>query len=112
MQVDGSVGRMTLARPAKLNALSRVVLEELAAAAAWFDERDEVKVVVITGKGRAFSAGFDLDDSSWSEIGPLEVSTAVGRAMAEAVGRMQALSVASIRGHCVGGGVVRRRLLC
>jgi len=103
---DGSVGRIVLARPEKLNALSRTLLEELALAAAWFDEQANVKVVVISGEGRAFSAGFDLSDSTWSELGPPERSAVTGRAMAEAIGNMRALTIASIRGHCVGGAVV------
>jgi len=105
-EVDGAIGRLTLARPDKLNALSRAVLEGLAEAARWFDQQDAVKVVVVSGEGRAFSAGFDLNDRSWSELGPPEQSAAVGRAMAEAVGGMRALTIAAVQGHCIGGGVV------
>ena len=105
-EVDGAVGRLTIARPEKLNALSRAVLEGLADGAAWFDARPEVKVVVVSGDGRAFSAGFDLADRTWAELGPPERSAEVGRAMAEAVAGMRALTIASVRGHCVGGGVV------
>lgn len=105
-EVDGPIGRLTLARPDKLNALSREVLEGLAAAAAWFDEQPGVKVVVVAGEGRAFCAGFDLNDRTWGEIGPPEQSAAVGRAMAEGIGAMRALTIAAVQGHCVGGGVV------
>lgn len=105
VELSGAVGRIVLARPAKLNALSRAVLEELTAAAEFLDRAD-AKVVVIAGEGRAFSAGFDLDDPTWSELGPMEESGAVGRAMVEAVGGMRAVTVAAIHGHCVGGGVV------
>jgi enoyl-CoA hydratase/carnithine racemase len=104
--VDGPVGRIVLARPEKLNALNRALLEELAGAAAWFDEQEAVKVVVISGAGRSFSAGFDLADPSWSELGPPERSAVVGRAMADAIGNMRALTIGSIHGHCVGGAVV------
>lgn len=106
VSVEGAIGRIILRRPDRLNALSRAVLEELAAAATWFDGRPDVKVVVVAGEGRAFSAGFDLGDPAWAELGPPERSTVVGRAMAEAIGAMQALTVAAIHGHCVGGGVV------
>ncbi len=71
---DGAIGRITLARPEKLNALSRAALEELAEGAAWFDELPTVKVVVVNGEGDSFSAGFDLADPSWSELGPPELS--------------------------------------
>jgi enoyl-CoA hydratase/carnithine racemase len=102
----GAIGRITLCRPEKRNALSRAVLEQLATAAAWFDDQAAVKVVVVGGDGPSFSAGFDLRDPTWAELGPPERSTEVGRAMAEAIGGMQALTIASVRGHCIGGGVV------
>lgn len=104
--LDGTVGRIVLARPAKLNALNRALLEELALAAAWFDEDANVKVVAISGEGSSFSAGFDLNDPSWSDLGRPEQSAVAGRAMAEAIGSMRALTIASIHGHCIGGGVV------
>ena len=104
---DGAVGRITLVRPEKLNALSIQVLEALAAASAWFDERPEVKVVVVAGEGASFSAGFDLTDPSWrAEGADPAANTQVGRVMADAIGSMGALTIASIRGHCIGGGVV------
>ncbi len=106
LRVDGAVGHLTMARPAKLNALNRVMLEELASAAAWFDHQPAVKVVVVAGEGSSFSAGFDLGDPTWPELGPPERSAIVGRAMAEAIGAMRAITIASIRGHCIGGGVV------
>jgi enoyl-CoA hydratase/carnithine racemase len=106
VDVEGAVGRLTLARPEKLNALSRAALEELAEAAQWFDDERGVKVVVVSGEGRAFSSGFDLGDRSWAEVVPPEQSAAVGRAMAEALGGMRAITIAEIRGHCIGGGIV------
>jgi enoyl-CoA hydratase/carnithine racemase len=103
----GAVGRITLSRPQKLNALSIAVLEDLATVAAWFDERPEVKVVVVAGAGTSFSAGFDLADPSWrAEGADPAANTRFGRAMADAISSMGALTIASIRGHCIGGGVV------
>lgn len=106
IHTDGPVGQLVLNRPEKLNAMNRAVLEELAVAAEWFDMQREVKVVVVRGNGRAFTAGFDLDDTRWNELGPPESSAATGRAMAEAIASMAAITIASIHGHCIGGGVV------
>jgi enoyl-CoA hydratase/carnithine racemase len=103
LAVDGPVGRITLARPDKLNALNRAALEELGAAARWFDAQPDVGVVVVAGEGRAFSAGFDLTDRSWTDG---DSSAVLGRAMAEAIGGMAAVTVAAIHGHCIGGAVV------
>ena len=105
-EVDGSIGHLTLDRPEKLNPLSTTTLAELAAAARWFAEQRGVKVVVVRGAGRAFSAGADL--STFSQ--PQEISTReaadLGRMMADAIEDMRALTIASVQGWCIGGGLV------
>ena len=107
VSVDGSVGQLVLSRPDRLNALSRQTLQDLASAARWFDAQRDIKVVVVSGEGRSFCAGFDLNDFSNPdpEWGVRE-SADLGRLMAEAVTDMNALTIAAIHGHCVGGGVV------
>lgn len=105
--IDGPVGNLELARPDKLNALSRRTLVDLAEAARWFDSHREVKVVVVSGRGRSFSAGFDLNDFARPDAEYSVRDTAdLGRLMAEAVTDMRALTIASIHGHCIGGGLV------
>ncbi len=111
---DGPVGRLTLARPERLNALSFEVLDELVAAATWFDARPEVRSVVVAGEGRAFCAGYDISEDpaavlasegklSWEER---RDAADLGRRMADAVEGMRAVTVAALHGHVVGGGVV------
>jgi enoyl-CoA hydratase/carnithine racemase len=106
LETDGAVGRLILNRPRKLNPLSTQTLTELVAAARWFDERPDVKVVIVSGAGRAFSAGADLT----SFAGPQEISTRDaadrGREMAEALEGMRAITIAAIQGWCVGGGLI------
>jgi enoyl-CoA hydratase/carnithine racemase len=104
----GSRGAIVLNRPDKLNPLSESTLVELAAAAGWFDERPEVKVVVVSGRGRAFSAGADVSAFAGPDPGVTARRRAAdaGRLMAEAIEAMGAITVARIHGHCVGGGVV------
>ncbi len=107
VDTDGRIGRIQLNRPESLNPLSTTCLLELVEAAAWFDARDEVRAVVIHGAGRAFSAGADLASFGGSGDGPLPRDAAdAGRRMAEAIEGMQAVTIAAVHGHCVGGGVV------
>ena len=61
VNAEGPVGTLWLNRPQRLNALSTTVLRELAEAARWFDGQSEVRAVIVGGRGRAFSAGADLD---------------------------------------------------
>lgn len=108
--VDGPLATITLDRPAKLNPLGPETLRELIEAAAWLDAQSAVTVVVVTGAGRAFSAGADLAAFGADEAGAGAMATRegadLGRQMADAVEAMRAITVARIHGHCVGGGVV------
>ncbi|MEP1122751.1 MAG: enoyl-CoA hydratase/isomerase family protein [Ilumatobacter sp.] len=112
---EGRIGRLTLQQPDRLNPLGTVALTEIAEAAAWFDTT-EASVVVVTGAGRAFSSGFDLrefagrpgsedDGPTGTPLDP-RAQADLGRVMAEAMERMRALTIAAIKGPCVGGGVV------
>lgn len=105
-ETQGPVGRLTLNRGDKLNPLSTQTLAEIAAAARWFDEQREIKVVIVSGAGRAFSAGADLTTFSGPAEGSSRDAADVGRQMADALEAMRAVSIAEIRGWCVGGGLV------
>jgi enoyl-CoA hydratase/carnithine racemase len=65
-------------------------------------------VVVVTGRGRAFSSGADVSVFTGDDPGVAAQREAAdaGRLMAEAIESMRAVTVARIHGHCVGGGVV------
>lgn len=105
--VEGPIARLTLARPQRLNALSRVLLTELIAACGELDRQPGVKVVVVAGSGRAFSAGFDLADfASADPTTTPEQAADLGRRAADALERVRAVTIAAIHGHCIGGGVV------
>lgn len=106
--VDGPVGRLTLARPDKLNPLGTDVLEGIATAARWFDDQPEVRVVVIAGDGRAFSAGADVGGFTGNPGDGRTVRdrAEAGTRMGDALEAMRAVTVARLHGHCIGGAVV------
>ena len=58
-QHDGPVARITLNRPDRLNSFTAVMHEELKAA---LDEAHQARVIILTGAGRGFCAGQDLND--------------------------------------------------
>jgi enoyl-CoA hydratase/carnithine racemase len=61
IDVDGEVGTLTLERPDSLNAMSPEMIGELVIAAGWLADQAPLRAVVITGAGRAFSAGGDVN---------------------------------------------------
>ncbi len=63
VDVDGPVATLTLHRPERLNAWTPRMAAEVNGALAALDEDDAVRAIVVTGAGRAFCAGADLDPS-------------------------------------------------
>lgn len=59
--VTDAIATITLQRPDRLNAFTQVMAGELVAACDLADDDDDVRAVVVTGSGRAFCAGADLD---------------------------------------------------
>ncbi len=106
VEVTDRIGAIWLNRPQRLNPLSVQTLDELAQAARWMDTQEEVRVVVVGGRGRAFSAGADLDGFPAAGDAGVRAAADCGRLMAEALENMRALSIARIQGWCVGGGLV------
>ena len=105
VSLDGTLGRLTLDQPERLNPIGSVALAELVEAAAWFD-RTGASVVIVGGAGRAFSAGFDLRELSEPPVDRGVHTPELGAAMAEAVAGMGAVTVAAVQGPCVGGAFV------
>ncbi|MGA1345678.1 MAG: enoyl-CoA hydratase/isomerase family protein [Ilumatobacteraceae bacterium] len=102
-----SVATIVLDRPERLNALSIRLMEELIELCDWIDRQHDIKVVVVRGEGRAFTAGFDLADFSGVYGGSDPRTGAdLGRRMAEALTGLRPLTIAAVHGHCIGGGVV------
>jgi enoyl-CoA hydratase/carnithine racemase len=62
LEVDGEVGTLTLNRPDSLNAMNPELIGELRTAANWLADAAPLRAVIVTGAGRAFSAGGDIKD--------------------------------------------------
>jgi enoyl-CoA hydratase/carnithine racemase len=102
-----AVARLTLNNPSKRNPLDHEVLDALAAALPELDRGIEIRCVVITGSGDAFSAGYDIGgipEESFSEDAEALVAHPFNAAM-EAVSAHPYPVVAAINGHCLGGGL-------
>ena len=67
---DGRVGRITLNRPEKLNALSSGLLFELNDVLHDLEADHDTRVIILCGNGRAFCAGYDLTPNSGGVGGP------------------------------------------
>jgi enoyl-CoA hydratase/carnithine racemase len=102
------LARVTIAQPARRNAISQAMARELAAVFDRIAADSSVGCVLLTGEGAlAFSAGADITEFG-DQRGNPEVARhfdAVFQGAADAIGRCPQPVVAAIRGACVGGGL-------
>ena len=103
LDVQGPLARMTFDRPEVLNAGNARFAAELGEAVATVAARSGVRVVVMTGAGRAFQTGVDLKALAAGEL-TLTDLVRWEDAMT-AIERMDKLFIAGINGHCIGGGL-------
>jgi enoyl-CoA hydratase/carnithine racemase len=61
IEVEGEIGTLTLNRPDSLNAMSPELIGELVLAAGWLADRARLRGLIVTGAGRAFSSGGDVN---------------------------------------------------
>ena len=100
VEIARGIGTVTLNRPEKLNALDRALCDELREALALLANSDAVRVIVITGAGRAFCAGADLGvlDADGSAL------VAAGKDVALALRTAPQPVLAVVNGPAAGGG--------
>lgn len=106
LEKAGPVARLWLNRPDKLNPLSPQVLESLIASANALAGDSEIRVLVIGGRGRCFSAGADLSGFPAPGSAAARRVADTGRRMADAIEALPMITIARLQGWCVGGGLV------
>lgn len=103
------VAILTLNRPERLNAVSLQLKKELSQALGELEHDDDVRVVIITGAGRAFSSGIDMTDSSLS--GEEGIECLAGFETEQKLLDFDKPVIAAINGYALGDGL-QHALLC
>lgn len=97
LEKSGSVWTVTINRPDKANSLTLAMLTELAEI---MEAAQEARAVILTGRGKVFSAGADLEEA---RVG-LAVSP-VWERLSAAVAALPGLSIAALNGTLAGGAM-------
>jgi enoyl-CoA hydratase/carnithine racemase len=103
LDIDGKTAVITLNRPNAMNALTGDLLGDLLAAVEEADERD-VRAILLTGAGDAFSAGGDLNRMQDLAAEAAEKHAETAEAITTLLETTAKMTVAAIDGPCLGGG--------
>jgi len=109
--IEGPLGWITLNRPEKLNAISKTMLAELNDALDQAERDDDVRVILIRGEGRAFSAGFDLAPDGAAGRTPDEAAAALRQELRNDFDLIMRFwespkaTIAAVHGYCLGGAM-------
>ena len=104
---SAGIAVLTLCRPERVNAINRTMLGEIQAALDAVEADAEVRVLVVTGAGSAFSSGFDLKEQMEARPQGVEVWRKILRDDFDPVARFWSLSkptIAAVRGACLASG--------
>jgi len=105
IRIEEPIAWIILNRPKKLNALSPKLLKELASALDELEEDDRVRAVILTGKGRAFSAGADV--TAFMGVTPFKAAI-FSKRFQELTLKMQLFPkpiIVALNGYTLGGGL-------
>jgi len=94
----GRITILTINRPSKMNSLTQQVIDEGRAACQALAASDDVDVVILTGSGKAFCAGLDLDALGGGAI-------KVDGDLIEDVRSLPQTTIAAVNGPAVAGGL-------
>jgi enoyl-CoA hydratase len=104
---EGRTAHVTLARPDKLNPLDWSTVKELKTAVAEIEAASGVDFVILTGEGRSFSAGGDLDGYIRLYADPPAFQAFLDDFydMLTGIEKARAIWIAAVNGVCVAGGI-------
>lgn len=101
---DGAVRTLVLNRPEARNALSRELRAELRDALFDADADDATRCIVLTGAGKAFSAGGDVKGMGKNTPSRGAARISLGRELIELIRGLKKPTIAAVEGHAVGAG--------
>jgi enoyl-CoA hydratase len=95
---------LTIARPEALNALNSLVFDELNLLLDWLETQSQLKVLIITGEGKAFVAGADIAEMSNMNSQEAKTFSIKGQKVFDRLEALRIPVIAAVNGFALGGG--------
>ena len=104
LESNDGVAWLYLNRPAALNALNRPLTAALDHALDEVAAREDVRVLIVAGRGRAFCAGNDIAEMATLSPSDAEALATTQAHLMERFARLPQVTLAAVEGHALGGG--------
>ncbi len=102
-EVDGPLARLRLNRPEVLNAANWAWVNDLVAATEYLEQQSDVHVLIVSGEGTSFCSGLDVKELATGNLSPDWFATWERGVIG--LEELDAITIASIQGYCLGGGL-------
>ena len=105
-EIEGPVAILTLDRPEKLNAIDGPMIEAIEAWVEAVEADRTIRVAILTGAGKAFSAGGDIE--AWAGLDPIDFARRwirEGHRVFDRLARLRQPLIVALNGHAFGGGL-------
>lgn len=106
LDISSGIAQLTLRRPERLNALTSEMMDDLMAICRRIERAKDAHVTILSGEGRAFCAGGDID--AWSGLSADHFARhwiRDGHQALDALARLRQPVIAVLNGHALGGGL-------
>ncbi len=100
----GEIAIMYFNRPDKLNAINGTLYKELSDYLHSLENNDSTSVLILTGEGRAFVAGADIDDYLTMTLAQFSAFQRLGRSVMAQMEQLPRPIIAAVNGYALGGG--------
>ncbi|HET8912807.1 MAG TPA: enoyl-CoA hydratase/isomerase family protein [Ktedonobacteraceae bacterium] len=101
--IEGPLARLHLNRPEVLNAANWTWVQDLVRATNYLAQEDQIRVLIVSGEGRAFCSGLDVKELAQGNLSVEWFETWERGVIA--LTNLPVISIASIQGYCLGGGL-------
>jgi enoyl-CoA hydratase len=105
LEITGNIGLVTISRPAAMNALNTRFFNEMDAMIKKIGGMPKIKVMVITGEGKAFVAGADIAEMVDKDRQQGSEFSRLGQNTFRSLEKMEIPVIAAINGFALGGGL-------
>jgi len=104
VEIKDRLGIIKMNRPDAMNALNNQTLQELNEAITYLGQSDQVKVIIVTGEGKAFVAGADIAEMKDMSGDEARAFSQKGQKVFDLIAKLEKPVIAAVNGFALGGG--------